>query len=61
MESRKKIIKEKIKSRENWIRKAYSNIELYLSEIHKLEEELYHCSIEEEIEQDLYNREDRNN
>tara|TARA_B100001063_G_C16671708_1_gene506716 strand:- start:246 stop:431 length:186 start_codon:yes stop_codon:yes gene_type:complete len=61
MESRKKIIQEKIESRENWIRKAYSNIELYLSEIHKLEEELYHCSIEEEIEQDLYNREDRNN
>tara|TARA_B110000503_G_C6910526_1_gene314475 strand:- start:317 stop:502 length:186 start_codon:yes stop_codon:yes gene_type:complete len=60
MESRKKIIQEKIESRENWIRKAYSNIELYLSEIHKLEEELYHCSIEEEIEQDLYNREDRN-
>lgn len=60
MKSSKKIIKEKIKSRENWIRKAYSNIELYLSEIHKLEEELYHCSIEEEIEQDLYNREDRN-
>ncbi len=61
MESRKKIIQEKIESRENWIRKAYSNIELYLSEIHQLEEELYHCSIEEEIEQDLYNREDRNN
>ena len=61
MESRKKIIQEKIESRENWIRKAYSNVELYLSEIHKLEEELYHCSIEEEIEQDLYNREDRNN
>ena len=61
MESRKKIIQEKIKSRENWIRKAYSNIELYLSEIHQLEEELYKCSIEEEIEQDLYNREDRNN
>ena len=60
MKSRKKIIQEKIESRENWIRKAYSNIELYLSEIHKLEEELYHCSIEEEIEQDLYNREDRN-
>lgn len=61
MESSKKIIKEKIKSRENWIRKAYSNIELYLSEIHQLEEELHKCSIEEEIEQDLYNREDRNN
>ncbi len=59
MESQKTIIKEKIKSRENWIRKAYLNIELYLSEIHKLEEELYQCSIEEEIEQDLYNN-DRN-
>ena len=61
MKSSNKIIKEKIKSRENWIRKAYSNIELYLSEIHQLEEELHKCSIEEEIEQDLYNREDRNN
>ena len=59
MESTKSIIKEKIKSRENWIRKAYSNIELYLSEIHKLEEELFQCSMEEEIEQDLYNH-DRN-
>ena len=40
MESRKKIIQEKIESRENWIRKAYSNIELYLSEIHKLEDKV---------------------
>lgn len=54
----KEIIKQKIQSRENWIRKAQSNIKLYLSEIEQLEKQLNKCSMVE-IEQELFNK-DRN-
>ena len=54
----KELLEEKIRSRKNWIRKAESNIESYLSEIDEFEKQLREISIEE-IEQELFNK-DRN-
>jgi len=58
MENQKKLLKSKIQSRENWIRKAYSNIELYLYEIEQFEKQLKKGSMSE-LEGELYNK-DRN-
>ena len=54
----RELLEEKIQSRKNWIKKAESNIELYLSEIEELERQLREISIEE-IEKELFNK-DRN-
>ena len=54
----RELLNEKIQSRKNWIKKAESNIELYLSEIEELERQLMEISIEE-IEKELFNK-DRN-
>ena len=54
----RELLEEKIQSRKNWIKKAESNIELYLSEIEELERQLMEISMEE-IEQELFNK-DRN-
>jgi hypothetical protein len=54
----RELLEEKIQSRKNWIKKAESNIELYLSEIKELEKQLMEISIEE-IEKELFNK-DRN-
>ena len=52
------LLEEKIQSRKNWILKAQSNIELYLSEIEEFEKQLREISIKE-IEEELFNK-DRN-
>ena len=54
----RELLEQKIQSRKNWIEKAESNIELYLSEIKELEKQLMEISIEE-IEKELFNK-DRN-
>ena len=54
----RELLEQKIQSRKNWIKKAESNIELYLSEIEELERQLMDISIEE-IEKELFNK-DRN-
>lgn len=54
----RELLEEKIQSRKNWIKKAESNIELYLSEIEELERQLMEISIGE-IEKELFNK-DRN-
>lgn len=54
----RELLKEKIQSRKNWIKKAESNIESYLSEIEEFEKQLMEISIEE-IEKELFNK-DRN-
>jgi len=57
-EIEKELLKEKIQSRENWIKKAQSNMKLYKSEIKEFEKQLKEISMEE-IEQELFNK-DRN-
>ena len=54
----RELLEEKIQSRKNWIKKAESNIQLYLSEIEQFEKQLREISIEE-LEKELFNK-DRN-
>jgi hypothetical protein len=54
----RELLEQKIQSRKNWIKKAESNIQLYLSEIEEFEKQLREISIEE-IEKELFNK-DRN-